>query len=102
MEAWRNGADTLVKVDLHGGDSRQGWRRSWKDQMTEDERIEALKKAADESGLSIDLLHHLTQDLSRQAFLSVIGRASSMPSYMKSIDSPYLLRRAKAPSSDSR
>lgn len=70
--------------------------------MEDNERIDALKKAAGKSGLSIDLLHHLTQDLSRQAFLSVIGRASSMPSYMKSIDSPYLLRKAKAPSSDSR
>lgn len=75
---------------------------SKREAMTDDDRLEALKKAAANSGLTIDLLHELTQDLSCQAFLSVMGRASSMPSYMKSIDSPYLLRRASAPSSDSR
>lgn len=69
--------------------------------MPEQYRIQEMAKAAHESGLTIDLLHHLTQDLSRQAFLSVMGRASSMPSYMKSIDSPYLLRRDRAPSRDS-
>jgi len=66
------------------------------------DRIEEMKKAATASGLTIDLLHFLTQGLSRQAFLSVMGNASSMPSYMKSIDNPYFALRASAPSSDRR
>lgn len=65
------------------------------------DRIDELSDAARESGLTIDLLHQLTQGLSRQAFLRVMGNASSLPSYMKSSDSPYLLRKAKAPSSES-
>lgn len=69
---------------------------------TEADQIEALKAAARESGLTIDLLQLLTQGLSRQAFRRVMGNASSMPSYMKSIDKPYLVRRASAPSSDRR
>lgn len=68
--------------------------------MTVD-RIDALVVAARESGLTIDLLECLTQGLSRQAFLKVMGNASSMPSYMKSKGSPYLLRKASAPSSES-
>lgn len=65
------------------------------------DRIDDLKQAARMSGLTIDLLQHLTQGLSRQAFLSVMGNASSMPSYMKSNESPYLVRKAKAPSNES-
>lgn len=66
-----------------------------------DDRIDALREAADKSGLTIDFLQWITQDLSRQAFLSVMGRASSIPSYMKSSDKPNVLRSAIAPSSDS-
>lgn len=69
--------------------------------MSRDDRIDAIRGAADASGLTIDLLVQLTDGLSRQAFLRVIGNASSMPSYMKSSDSPYLVRIAKAPSSES-
>ena len=65
-----------------------------------DDRFDAIRCAAHASGLTIDLLVQLTDGLSRQAFLKVIGNASSMPSYMKSSDKPYLVRRAKAPSSD--
>jgi hypothetical protein len=63
-------------------------------------RLTEMKKAAHESGLTIDLLHELTQGLSRQAFRKVMGNASSIPSYMKSNESPYLLRKASAPSKD--
>lgn len=65
-------------------------------------RLCELIKAARASGLTIDFLHWITQDLSRQAARKVIGRASSMPSYMKSRDKPYILRIANAPSSDKR
>lgn len=66
------------------------------------DRIDDLREAANASGLTIDLLDLLTQGLSRHAFLKVMGNASSIPSYMKSIDRPYLVRSAKAPSSDKR
>ncbi len=70
--------------------------------MTEDERTEALREGARQSGFTIDFLDALTHGLSRQALLKVIGNASSMPSIMKSSDSPYILRSARAPSNDSR
>ena len=66
------------------------------------DRIEELRKAARETGFTIDFLEGITQGLSRQAFLKVIGNASSMPSYMKSSESPYLFRNSSAPSKDSR
>lgn len=68
--------------------------------MEEDERIELLRYGARTTGFTIDFLDALTQGLSRQALLSVIGNASSMPSIMKSSESPYILRSARAPSSD--
>lgn len=64
------------------------------------DKVAEMQKAAQESGLTLDLLEHLTQGLSRQAFLKVMGNASSIPSYMKSSDRLYLVRNAKAPSSD--
>jgi len=70
--------------------------------MGEDEKIDALIAAAAASGLTIDLLEALTHGLSRQAFLKVMGNASSLPSYMKSRETPYFLRMASAPSSDRR
>lgn len=65
------------------------------------DRLADMQKAAHKSGLTIDVLQVLTQGLSRQAFLRVMGNASSMPSYMKSSESPYFVLRASAPSSDS-
>ncbi len=67
-----------------------------------DDRVDELISAARVSGLTVDLLQVLTQGLSRQAFRKVMGNASSMPSYMKSKESPYLVRMDKAPSSDNR
>lgn len=66
------------------------------------ERADALIKGAKETGFTIDFLEALTQGLSLQALRKVIGNASSMPSYMKSIDSAYLLRNESAPSKDRR
>ena len=66
------------------------------------EMIDLLRAAARDSGFTIDFLDALTQDLPRQAALKVIGNASSMPSYMKSSDNPYVRRKARAPSSESR
>lgn len=70
--------------------------------MRDDEYIEILVSGAEETGFTVDFLHSLTSGLSRQACLSVIGNASSMPAYMKSSDNPYVSRRAKAPSMDMR
>lgn len=66
------------------------------------ERIDDLREGARQSGFTIDFLEALTQGLSRQALRKVIGNASSMPSYMKSSESPYLFRKASEPSSESR
>ena len=66
------------------------------------ERLDALRVGADQSGFTLDFLECLTQGLSPQALRRVMGNASSMPSYMKSKDSPYLFRSARAPSSERR
>ena len=65
------------------------------------DRVDDMLAAAHASGLTVDLLEQLTQGLSRQAFRKVMGNASSMPSYMKSSDKPYLVRIVSAPSSES-
>ena len=70
--------------------------------MNMQDRLTLLRDGARDSGITIDFLEALTQGLSRQALRKVIGNASSMPSYMKSSDSPYLFRSARAPSSESR
>lgn len=66
------------------------------------DRVEILIDGATKSGFTIDFLEALTQGLSNQALRRVIGNASAMPSYMKSKDNWYLLRRASAPSSERR
>ncbi len=66
------------------------------------EREEILIDGARRTGMTIDFLHDLTHNLSRQALRKVIGNASSIPSYRKSSDNPYFFRRANAPSSESR
>lgn len=65
-------------------------------------RIDLLRCAANDTGFTIDYLEALTAGLSRNAALKVIGNASSMPSYMKSSDNPYVFRNAIAPSIDTR
>lgn len=53
-----------------------------------EDRLTALIRAAEKSGLSLDLLYDLTAGLDRQAFLKVMGNASSSPIYRKSSDKP--------------
>jgi hypothetical protein len=67
--------------------------------MTGDERITGLRAAADKTGLTIDFLDHLTTGLSSKALRRFIGNASETPSYMKSSDSPYVLRKDRAAAS---
>lgn len=64
--------------------------------VTEGERIEMLRQAAKESGFTMDFLDHLSMGLSNRAFRKFIGNVSSSPSYMKSKDSPYVFRKARA------
>lgn len=66
--------------------------------MKDKKRSEMLRLGAVDSGLTIDYLEWLTRGLSRQAARKVIGNASSMPSYMKSSDNPYVSRKERAPS----
>ena len=65
-------------------------------------RIDFLRAAARRTGFTIDYLEALTSGLSRKAARKVMGNASSMPSYMKSSDNPYVLRSAIAPSIETR
>ncbi len=65
-------------------------------------RLELLLKASRETGFTVDYLELLTRGLSRSACLRLIGNASSMPSYMKSSDNPYVRRNASAPSIETR
>ena len=65
-------------------------------------RLDTLLEGARATGLTLDYLDDLTRTASLQAVRSVIESASSMPSYMKSSDNPYVRRSARAPSSDKR
>lgn len=70
-------------------------------EMQNEERLDALIEGARETGLTIDFLHDVSVGLSIQALRRFIGNASAMPANRKSNDSPYVFRRASAPSSDS-
>lgn len=70
--------------------------------MRGEDRLDLLILSARETGLTIDYLEALTRGLSRKACLKAIGNVSSMPSYMKSSDNPYVRRNASAPSTDTR
>lgn len=65
-------------------------------------RLDLLIEGAQLSGVTIDALDYLSQGLSDSALRTLIGNWSSMPSYMKSSDNPYLFRSASAPSMDMR
>lgn len=70
--------------------------------MNIENRLDLIRVCARESGFTIDYLEALTRGLSIQALRIVMGNASAMPSYMKSSDNPYVLRRQSAPSMDTR
>ena len=65
--------------------------------VSEAEKIKTLVGVAQETGLTVDFLDQLTVGLSKSDFLRVMSNASGMPSYMKSKDSPYVFRSARAP-----
>lgn len=65
-------------------------------------RLDLLIEGARVSGFTVDALDYLSRGLSESALRMFIGNASSMPSYMKSSVGPYLLRSARAPSTDMR
>ena len=60
-------------------------------------KIRTMAAVARETGLTVDFLDQLTVGLSKRDFLKVMSNASGMPSYMKSNDSPYVFRSARAP-----
>ena len=64
--------------------------------MTDTERIRMMQGAAEATGLTIDILDHLATGLSSSAFRRFMGNASEIPSYMKSSESPYVFRSARA------
>ena len=66
------------------------------------ERMSLLIEGARQSGFTIDYLEALSRGLSLQAIRKLIANASSLPSIMKSSDSPYVRRRASAPTMDRR
>jgi len=66
------------------------------------ERLNAIIQGARDCGLTIDYLEVLTRNLSSHALRKVIGNASEMPSYMKSSDNPYLWRKTRPPSRETR
>lgn len=70
--------------------------------MNHEKRLDALIQTAKATNFTIDFLEAITQGLSCQAFLRVIGNVSALPTYMKSSERPYLLRNFNAPSTDTR
>lgn len=56
-------------------------------ELDDAERLDAMLQIAKLSGLTVDLVYDLMQDLSIHGLRSVMGRASSMPSDKKSSDS---------------
>lgn len=64
------------------------------------DRIKMLSVIANHTNLTIDFLDYFLAGLSVQAMNKLVGNASGMPSIMKSSESPYVFRSARAPSSE--
>lgn len=54
--------------------------------MNEEYRLELLKKARNQSGLSLDLWEELTEGLDQRSLEILVGRSSVIPKYMNSKD----------------
>lgn len=67
-------------------------------EIDEEERLDLIIDCARRTGLTIDYLDSLTSGLTLSCCLRVIGNASSIPSYMKSRDNPYIRRKVRAAS----
>ena len=65
-------------------------------------RLEAILAARQSSGLTVDSLEWLSRGLDRKALATLCGNASTLPQYIQSNVSPYLLRNFKAPSTEIR
>lgn len=66
------------------------------------DRIELLTDAARQSGLTFDLLEFVTRGLDDKALAILCGNVSTLPTYMKSRDIPYLSDSFNAPSIEMR
>lgn len=60
--------------------------------------LDKLIVAADQSGISLDVLVALSRGLDDKAIARLCGNCASMPRYMKSIVTPNLLHRTSASS----
>lgn len=56
--------------------------------MGGDERLELLKKARRESGMSLDFWVDLTEGLDQSSLEILVGRSSIFPKYKNSSDKP--------------
>lgn len=67
--------------------------------MNDEERIELMIAAAEQTNITIDFWDYLLEGLSSNDFRKVMSRASISPSYIKSNDRPYAFRSLRAPAS---
>jgi acyl homoserine lactone synthase len=65
-------------------------------------RVDQMMRAADHSGLSLDLLLALSRDFDERAILTLSGNCASMPRYMKSIVNPSFTHMISASSGSGR
>lgn len=65
-------------------------------------RLDILIEGARRTGLTIDFLYDISIGLSKSSLRKVIGNASSIPSYMKSSDSPNFARITRDASRETR
>lgn len=65
-------------------------------------RFDLLIELSRKTGLTIDYLEFITKTLSQSNLVILCGNASRLPNIMKSIESPWVSRKAMQASSDGR
>ncbi|WP_244271763.1 MULTISPECIES: hypothetical protein [unclassified Pseudovibrio] len=70
--------------------------------MDQEERFQLLLKGAQSSPLSFDLLEALSRNMDMSSLAILVGNASMLPKYMKSIEIPYRSRSFIAPGIETR
>ena len=67
-----------------------------------DERLDRIINAADQSGISVDVIAFLISGLDSKSEAVLLGNVEMLPKYMKSRDIPYRVQSRIAPSIETR
>lgn len=86
----------VLRVSIIYGSVKPVIHKIWRC-SPEQERIDRLIRAADQSGFTVDYLELVTRGLPVRAEEIVLGNMAMLPRYMKSSDNPNVSHSFRAP-----